>query len=501
LANDKNLRQSVLYFYDLNAKINYQIGENDRIFLAGYLGRDKFKNNLAGMGFGNQSVTLRWNHIFSSKLFSNFSILFSNYDYSMQSAITDELAFDWKARLMDFGAKLDFTYTINPQNTFKFGYQAMHHSIFPGDGGGMNEKSLVESFSLTPQYSLEHAVYASHQITVFKRLTLRFGLRASMLNNLGNDSISYNLNPDYKFYLNDFIQTHKGKIYHTNWQLEPRISINYSVSKSSAVKTSYSRSAQYLQIASNSTAGSPVDLWFSANQNVKPQICNQAVLGYFQNFMGNNFEASAEVYYKNFQNVIDFKDRASLFGNPYLERELRFGKGYSFGFEIMLSKLKGRLNGWVSYTFSRSFRKIDDINNNQQFRSPYDKPHSINIVANFDINRRWQVSASWVYSTGMPVTYPEGRYLIGDKYVPIPSKRNAYRFPDYHRLDLSATYKLSKPEKKFQHELNISIYNAYARKNAWTIYFVQDKEDKNKTHAEMIYLFSIVPSVTWNFWF
>jgi hypothetical protein len=499
LSNNQSLRQSVLYFYDFNAKINYKIGNNDRIYLAGYFGRDKFKNSLAGMDFGNKIGSLRWNHIFSSKLFFNLSFMFSDYDYSMNSAITDDIAFEWTARLKDLGGKLDFTYNLNSKNTVKFGYQAAYHSINPGEGGGYGNKSMIERFVLPELFALEQALYVSHQTNI-NSLTLRYGLRASFFSNLGNDSASYNL-INYNFYQNEYIQTHRGKIFNTNRSFEPRISINYQLNKISAIKSSYSHSAQYMQIASNSTAGSPLDLWFYASQNVKPQLCDQFVVGYFRNFFGENIETSFELYYKNFQNIIDFKERASLLNNPYLERELRFGRGYSYGFEVMISKPNGKLNGWINYTFSRSFRKVDEVNNGEWFRSPYDKPHSINVVANYEISRRWSVSASWIYSTGMPVTYPEGRYQIGDKYVPIPSKRNAYRFPDYHRLDLSATFKLSKPQKRFQHELNLSIYNAYARKNPWTIYFTQDKDNPNHSKAMMIYLFSIVPSITWNFEF
>ncbi|MDR1544603.1 MAG: TonB-dependent receptor [Prevotellaceae bacterium] len=497
LSQNENLKKSQLYFYDINAKLNFKIGGNDRIFLAGYFGEDKFANNMAGMTFGNQTATLRWTHIFSSKIFSNFTFLFSNYNYAMQSSITEQMAFDWKSRLMDFGGKLDFTYNINSENTLKFGYQATHHSMFPGKGGGEGENSLIQEYSLPTLFSLEHALYASHQISFLKnKFNIRYGLRFSLFHNLGNGNASYILE---NHVIADSVSTQKGKIYNTHYNFEPRISLTYMLNKKNSFKMSYSHSAQYIQIASNSTAGSPLDLWFSASQNVKPQICDQIIGGYFRNFWQNKIEASLEIYYKDFRNVIDFKERANLFGNAHLEQELRIGKGYSYGIEVMVRKNSGKLTGWASYTFSRSYRKIEDINDGEQFLSPYDKPHNISIVLNYEILPRLSASASWVYSTGAPVTYPVGRYQIDNRYIPIPSKRNAYRFPDYHRLDLSVTCKLSKPEKKFQHELNVSIYNAYARKNAWTIYFVQDKDNSNKTYAEMLYLFSVVPSITWNF--
>ena len=496
MLKDKNLRQSQLYFYDVNAKLNWKINDNNRIFLAGYMGDDKFANNMAGMNYGNQTGTLRWNHIFSSKLFFNLTLLISNYNYGMTSSITDEMAFDWKSRLMDYGGKMDFSYMLNSKNTVKFGYQATYHTIFPGKGGGTGDNSLLHKYELPKNFSLEHAFYASHQTTLWEKLNLRYGLRFSMFHNFGNnDTIC--IIENYKI-IGDTVMS-KGKIYKTHFSFEPRVSLTYLIDKKNSLKASYSYSTQYMQIASNSAAGSPLDLWFSVSDNVKPQICQQVVLGYFRNFWNNNIEASLEIYYKNFKNVVDFKERAALMGNSKLDAELRFGKGYSYGIELMVQKKEGKINGWVSYTFSRSLRKIDTVNDNEWFRSPFDKPHNISIVANYDITKKWSVAASWVYATGQPVTYPVGRYLIGDRYVPIPSKRNAYRFPDYHRLDVSATWKISKPEKRFQNELNLSIYNAYARKNPWTIYFRQEEDNPNKSYAEMIYLFSVVPSLTWNF--
>ncbi|MDR0831182.1 MAG: TonB-dependent receptor [Prevotellaceae bacterium] len=496
MLKDENLKNSQLYFYDVNAKLNFKIGENDRIFLAGYLGKDKFAASMAGMGFGNQTATLRWSHLFSSKIFSNFTFLFTNYDYSMQSDMTEQLAMQWKSRLMDIGGKYDVTFNINPNHTIKTGYQATHHAVYQGEGGGIGENSLVPSFKLPTVFSLEQALYVQHQATLWKKLNIRYGLRFSMLDNLGNNNYYYFVKNNI---ISDSIFTKKGKSYNTNYGFEPRASVNYTIDGENSVKLSYSRTTQYIQIASNSTAGSPLDLWFSASPNVKPQTCDQYIAGYFHNFSKQDIETSLEVYYKDYKNVIDFRDRASLLGNEYLENELRIGKGFSYGVEVMVRKNSGKINGWVSYTFSRSFRTIKGINNDKQFLSPYDKPHNISVVVNYDITPRWSVAASWVYSTGAPVTYPTGRYQIDTLYVPIPSARNAYRFPDYHRLDLSATCKLSKPSKKFQHELNVSVYNAYARKNPWTIYFRPEKDNPNKMYAEMIYLFSIVPSITWNF--
>jgi hypothetical protein len=259
---------------------------------------------------------------------------------------------------------------------------------------------------------------------------------------------------------------------------------------------------QYLQLAQNSTAGTPLDIWFPASPNVKPQICDQGALGYFRNFMNNSLEVSVEGYYKTMQNTIDFKDHAVLLLNKELEGELRFGTSKAYGLEFLVRKTRGKLTGWVGYTLSKAERTIEEINNGETYVAPYDKPHDISIVVNYDLNQRLNFGATWVYSTGLPVTFPTGRAIYGNKVVPIYSDRNAYRMPDYHRLDVSITLKdKEKPGKKWHGEWNLSVYNAYARKNAWSINFVQDENDPYTTYAEKTYLFSIIPSISYNFHF
>jgi hypothetical protein len=274
------------------------------------------------------------------------------------------------------------------------------------------------------------------------------------------------------------------------------------LSNTASIKASYSRTVQYVHLAQNSTAGTPLDLWFPSSPNVKPQKADQFAIGYFKNLKENAIETSVEVYYKEMRDVIDFKDNAELLLNPELEGELRTGKGRAYGLELMARKNSGKLNGWVSYTLSATRRKIDAINNGNSYRAPYEKPHNISIVLNYEFNERAVLSANWVYSTGSPVTFPTGRAIIGNVIVPIYSDRNAYRLPDYHRLDLSFSIKgKNKKERKWQGEWNFSVYNAYGRKNAWTINFVQDTENPGQTYAEKTYLFSIIPAITYNFKF
>ena len=496
LASDPDLKKSTLYFYDMNAKVNYRINHNNRIYLAGYLGRDKFANKFAGMDFGNKTLTLRWNHIFSSRLFSNFTLIGSTYDYYLKSSISDQLSEELKSQLKDYGFKADLSYQLNPKNQLKFGYNFTHHTINPGEGGGVGDNSIISRVTLPKEYAMEHAVYLSNETKLGEKLTLKYGLRYSLLQNVSNG--------EEMNYLEDYqpkemrIYT-KGEVYNNQWQLEPRAGAMYQFNRENSVKASYSRTAQYIQLASNSTAGSPLDIWFLASQNVKPQLCDQFALGYFRNFANDMYEASIEFYYKDMRNVVDFKDHAELMINKNLEQELRFGKGESYGMEVMLRKNEGRLNGWISYTYSASTRQIDDINDGNWYRSPYDKPNNISVVLNYELSRKWVISANWVYASGMPATFPTGRYQVENNYVPIYSGRNEYRYPDYHRLDLSATWDLSKPGKKFHHELNFSLYNAYGRKNPWTILFMQEDDQPDTSYSEMVYLFSFVPSVTWNF--
>ncbi|MDR2146667.1 MAG: TonB-dependent receptor [Tannerella sp.] len=478
-SGEEAQRNSTLYFYDMNAKVNYRVDDNNRIFLAGYFGRDRFAfSELAGMDFGNKTLTARWNHIFSPKLFSNFTLLSSWYDYYLKSEISDQLGQELKSGLRDYGFKADFNLVPNTVHNLKFGYNFTFHSFDPGEGGGVGEESIFGRISFPEQYALENVVYVSNETNLNDKLKLKYGLRYTGFGNL-----------------------HKGKIVHHQQQLEPRAGLTYIFNDFNSVKASYSRTAQFIQLASNSTSGSPLDFWFPASENVKPQKCDQFAAGYFRNFASDTYELSAEIYYKNLKDVVDFRDHAQLMLNENLEEELRFGRGYSYGLELMLRKTSGAFNGWISYTLSKSMRKIESINNGNWYRSPYDKPHNISTLASYEFSPRWTFSASWVYGSGTPVTYPTGRFQVENSYVPIYSGRNEYRYPAYHRLDLSATWKLSPPDRRFRHELNFSLYNAYGRKNAWTILFRPEEDNPDDLYAEKVYLFTFVPSITWNFSF
>lgn len=494
-----DLKDSKLFFWDFNAKVSHMINDNNRIFASAYFGRDVFKNEFAGMDLGNNTVTVRWNHLFSKKLFSNFTFLRSRYEYEIGTPEGEANSFEWKSKLVDYTGKADFTWYLNTGNTIKFGASLIHHTFNPGEARGIGEETFFDEYVIPKKFALESGLYVSNEQKIGPLLTLKYGLRLSMFNNIGPDTL-YSFNENYEVYNAKGIAS--GDIYNTYFNLEPRFGFVYLLNEFSSIKGSYSRTAQYIQLAQNSTAGTPLDIWFPSSPNVKPQLCDQVALGYFRNFSDNMFEASVEGYYKYMQHAIDFKDHAELLLNKEIEGELRFGKARSYGLEFMVRKQHGNLTGWISYTLSKAVREIKEINDGNPYSAPYDKPHDISIVLNYQFSERLVGGLNWVYSTGIPVTFPTGRAIWGNKIVPIYSDRNDYRMPDYHRLDLSLTLKpKERPGRWWTGEWNLSIYNAYARKNAWAINFEQDANDPYKTYAEMTYLFSMIPSISYNFKF
>ena len=498
-SKDENLRKSKMYFYDFNAKANYTINENNRIYLSGYFGRDVFKNEFAFMKLGNATATARWNHLFSRKLFSNFTVLYSQYNYNLGTSNEDDPnSFLWTSVLQDYQFKGDFTYYPSANHTLKFGINSTLHAFDPGSAKGTGEETIFTEYKLDRAYALESGIYISDDQQIGSRLTLKYGLRLSLFQNIGPATVfSY----DQDFNLEDSTNYSSGDFYKTFSGLEPRFGMTYVLDDVSSIKASYSHTYQYLQLAQNSTAGTPLDIWFSASPNVRPQVADQVAAGDFRNFHYNAIETSVEVYYKNMRHSIDFKDHAELLLNKQLEGELRFGNSWAYGIEFMVSKPEGRLNGWISYTYSRTLRKFRDINDGNVYPAPYDSPNDVSIVLNYEASRRISLSANWIYSTGKPVTFPTGRAVIDGAIVPIYSDRNAYRMRDYHRLDLSLTLHQKPSDKKYNWDLVFSVYNAYGRHNTWAINFVQDNENPYVTYAEQTYLFGVIPAITFNFSF
>lgn len=498
LSSDEDVKDNTVYFYDLNAKINHRFNDKNRLFVSAYMGRDKFKSSDNELNFGNQTVTIRWNHLFSNKLFSNTTLLYSKYNYELSNRL-GAAAFKWKSNLEDYSTKLDFNYFLNSNNTVKFGGIVTYHQFEPGHAFGLGEQSIISDYKVNESNALESGIYVSNKQKIGNRLTLKYGLRFSIFNNIGEGTV-YNLNENYEvggsttYKKGDFFNTY------TNW--EPRLGLKYTLSPVSSVKASYSRTTQYMQLTQNSTGGMPLDVWFPSSPNVKPQKSDQFALGYFRNFRDNTIEMSLEGYYKKLHNTIDFKDFADLLLNKELEAELRFGSAKAYGFEFMTNLNLNRLQGWFGYTWSRTNRTIKGINNGKSYRSPYDVPHDFKAALSYKLNKRTLISANFTYSTGAPVTYPVGRAEYQGAFIKVYSDRNSYRLPDNHRLDLALTVKnKKKPNRKWEGEWNFSLYNAYGRKNPWYVTFEQDEDNPKIMKAEKTYLFTFVPSITYNFKF
>ncbi len=498
LSSDEDINSNILYFYDLNMKVNYHINNNNHVFISGYLGRDVFKSDFFGMDWGNTTGTVRWNHIFGEKLFSNFTFVASRFNYKMGSSFQEQNSFEWRSDLTDYNLKGDFTWYVNPSNTVTFGFSSLYHNFFPGVIEGSGSEAFVERYAIEHQHALESGLYVSNDQKIGSLFTLKYGLRFSIFNNVGPGTV---YDYDNEGVPMDSTVYKSGDLFNTYTGLEPRIGLVFHLNEVSSIKASYSRNYQYMQQAQNSTAGSPLNIWFPASPNVKPQQGDQYALGYFRNLKEGMFETSVEVYYKHINNAVDFKDHAELLLNRYLEGEIVSGTGYGYGLELMVRKTRGKLNGWTSYTYSRSFKQIDEISKDP-YPAPYDRPHDFSIVINYQVKPRIYLAATWIYNTGNPVTFPTGRYIYANGVVPVYSNRNAYRMPDYHRLDLSFTYKAKQnPKRKWNTEYNVSLYNAYNRKNPWVINFQSDPNDPTITYAEMTYLFGIIPSFTFNFKF
>jgi len=499
LSSDKEINNNQLYFYDFNAKFNHRIDDNNRVFLSGYFGQDLFKNTDAGFNFGNATVTGRWNHLFSPKLFSNFSLNYSRYNYGLESSMSNESNFDWKYNMQDVSLKADFTYFATPENTIKFGYNAILHNLKPGIVTSTGGATSYDTYELPAINAFEHALYVSDEYQVSEHLSLKAGLRITAFSSIGSGTV-YNYDANYNSIDSTVYKT--GDVIKTFYRLAPRLGITYLLNEKSSVKTSYARTNQFLQMASNSTAGTPLDLWFTAGKNIQPQTCDQYAVGYFRNFLNNELEGSVELFYKNMQNTVDFRDHAQLLLNRKLDGELRFGDSRAYGAEFQIQKNQGKLTGWISYTYSRSERTIQGVNNNETYLAPYDRPNTVYIVGSYELNKHLSFGANFIYATGQPVTYPIARMEVGNVILPVYSKRNEYRMPDYHRLDVSLTWiPPTKKKHSWSGEWNFSVYNVYGHKNAWAINFVDDQDTAYKTKAEMTYLFTFVPSITYNFKF
>lgn len=508
LSSDPDINNNTLYFYDLNLKANYKLGKNDRLFLSGYFGRDKFAfGDNFGFDWGNKTGTLRWNHIFSDKLFSNTSLVYSDYSYEID---INDGEVHINSSIIDFNLKQDFDFYLNKNNKIKIGGNIIHHTFKPGSVDV--DIDNFNGFEIEKRYSLENALYLSNEQKIGKKLTLNYGLRYTNFVQLGpGDIYTYNSYGDIldttNYSNNEIVAAYNG--------LSPRIAANYLINEKSSIKASLSRNYQYLHLLSNSTSGTPLDVWMPSSNNIKPEASNQVALGYFRNFAKNTYEFSAEVYYKQIENAVDYKVGAEVTLNDAAEGQLIYGEGRAYGLELLFKKRKGNFTGWISYTLAKSEKQFDVINDGSWYPARQDRTHDISIVGMYQISERLNISGSWVYYTGNAVTFPTGKYRIGGEIYNLYSARNGNRMPEYHRLDLGITlkgrehtYKLNydtgekeKVKKRFTSSWNFSIYNTYARENAYTISFGESETEPGKTEATQLSLFKIIPSITYNFKF
>jgi outer membrane cobalamin receptor len=497
--NNEDMKGAGLYFYDVNGKLKIRANNRNSFEISGYKGWDEFKAQGASFGFGNTNASSAWTHSFSEDLISKTTLIYSEYKYKLSSSFTEANSILWTARIRDLGFKYDNTYKLDEDNTIKFGFSGTHHKFFPGLIEPTNESSIFNEYELATNSAIEWGVYGQNIQKIGDKLTLKYGLRFSIFQSIGPGTV-YKYNDDHEAIDSAVYRT--NKVYNVYQGIEPRLGLIYQLNSTSSVKASYSRTRQYLQMASNSTSGMPLDIWFAANPNIEPQIADLATVGYFRNFWFDQIETSVEVYYKNMQNTIDFRDKANLYLNPHLDGELRIGKSRAYGAEFYVKFNFEKLSGWVSYTLSKAIREIPEINGGKAYNAPYDKPHNINVVLNYELNKRWSVSANWIFASGTPMTAPVGRYPYDGGVFSVYSDRNSYRMPAYHRLDLGATLQCRNNDKhRWKGEWNFSIYNAYAHHNAWTVNFIADENNPNKTNCQMVYLFSFIPSITYNFKF
>lgn len=505
-----------LFFYDLTIKTNYNISKKDRIYLSGYLGRDVFKfDSRQGFSWGNNTATFRWNHLFSEKVFSNFSAFFSDYDYELAFGENDRDRFEWRSRIQTYNFKPEFTYFINPGNELTFGGEAVLYRFKPANAIGVSNGEATD-ISLDEKKAFEASLYVGNEQKLTDRLSVMYGVRFSHFDYLG-EGTAYTFNDTIPGERRTVVDSKEygnlESIADYNY-FEPRLSLKYQFATTKSIKASYNRTNQYIHLISNTVASNPLDVWTPSTNNLKPQIGDQWAIGYFQNFQDNDFESSVELYYRETQNQLDYIDGAELFINELLEGDVLPGIGRAYGAEFYLKKNNGKFNGWISYTLARTELKIDGVNEGNWYPTRFDQTHNLKIAAFYDINEKMSLSGNFTYLTGTPTNFPDQRYEIQGYTIPLNSSdsRNAVRIPDYHRLDLSFTlqgkeYNRKGKKRKFEDSYVFTVYNVYGRRNPFSIYFSQGTERQDygtpvDTKATQLSIIGTVfPSITYNFKF
>jgi hypothetical protein len=497
LSSDSTKNKNSLYFYDINAKLNFTLSSKDKLYVSGYFGRDNLASaDIFGINWGNATATVRWNHNFGPRFFSNTSLIYSDYNYKMKFS-NNGSSFSVRSELRDWNLKEELQFYLNPRNTVRFGFNSIYHTVIPGILNSGGAQSGVNDTSWQKKYGLENAVFISNDWKASEKVNITYGARLTAFSPIGKgDFVDVNT----AGHVTDTIHNGSGQILKTYYTPEFRFALSYQLDPNSSVKASYAGNSQNMHLISSGSAGLPTDRWVLSNNMIKPETSHQVSLGYYKNLRDDKYEITVETYYKTMQHQIDYRDGANVLSNGTVETELLYGKGRAYGIEWLLRKKTGRLTGWIGYTLSKSEKKIDGINNDQWYNAYQDRTHDISIVGMYKLNQKWSLSADWVYNTGNAVSFPTGKYQSDGRTVYYYSERNGYRMPAYHRLDLSATVQL-KQTKRYSSELAFGLYNAYARNNAFVITFRDNKANPDKTEAVQTTLFSIVPFISYNFKF
>lgn len=504
-----------LYFYDLTLKAHYDIGKKDKIFLSGYLGKDVFKFDAnQGFDWGNNTATLRWNHIFNDRLFSNMNFIFSDYDYALAFGEDDLDRFEWKSKIRTFSFKPNLTFFVNTNNIWDFGAELNYYIFTPADAIGVSNGEATD-ISLPLKYAFEWSLYFNNEVNFGDKFGLQYGLRGSGYSYIGPGYIYEfeTIIPGQRQNLVSETRVEGREVIQNYFNLEPRISLKYQINQKNSIKASYNRLSQNIHLISNTTASNPLDVWVPGTNNIKPELANQYAFGFFKNFgLNNDYETSVEAYYRTTDNQIEYIDGADLLINQYLEGDLLFGIGRAYGLEFYVKKNTGKLNGWISYTLGRSELKVNSINNNEWYPTRYDQLHNLKITGFYDLNERWTFSASFTYISGTPTTFPTSRFQSQEYVVPYNylNSRNNTRIPDYHRLDISVIlngkkYKKNGKERKNRDYWVFGVYNAYARENPFSIYFSQGTDrpaagEPVPTYGTQLAIIgTIIPAISYNF--
>lgn len=501
------------YFYDLNTKLSYSLGDKNKLFLSGYFGRDVFDiASLFNNAYGNSVANFRWNHLFTNQLFSNLSLIYSDYDYKLDFSFAD---FEWNSSIVNFNLKYDFKHYLSEKIKLEYGLQSIYYKFDPGLIEPTTEDSQIQVNKLTDKYALESGLYTSVNYQLSEKTSLQLGGRLShfirfgqKINQYANDN-PLNYDPDLKIYQGAIplgtTTYSRGSILKDFINFEPRIAIAYQNRAEQSFKASYNRMAQYLHLISNTNSPTPIDIWTPSGSFIEPQLLDQYALGYFKTFDSNRFNLEFEVFYKKVYNRLDYIDGAELIANNAIEQVLLAGEAKARGIELLFKKNEGKLTGWLAYTLSRSEQRTPGrtaqevgINNGDWYFTPFDKTHDLSLTTNYNLNKKWDLNANFIFQTGQPITYPEAQYQFLDFSIANFEPRNSSRLPNYHRLDLAITYSPQKRDNRINGQWVFSIFNIYNRRNAANIRFEQNRETGNN-EAIRLSIFGIIPTLTYNF--